>query len=207
MAIKPGKRQLKAEQNKQRIFECAIKLFNTYGFKNVSVEDIVRESGASIGSFYHYFKCKEQIPSLYLTNFLRDSFLEYENRLLNDKTDKPILDKIKDFLFFAQGLPHTYGEEFLRIAMLYMINEDSDSKYNFIVHESRPYIRICKLLIEEGQASGELRTDKTSGELAKMISVFQNGLDEEAFISGDEIDIIEQYGDLIEDFLKRILSK
>ncbi len=31
------------------------------GFDRVSVEDITRDSGVAKGTFYHYFKCKEDV--------------------------------------------------------------------------------------------------------------------------------------------------
>lgn len=41
--------------------ESAKRLIGERGFDKVSVEDITRDSGVAKGTFYHYFKCKEDV--------------------------------------------------------------------------------------------------------------------------------------------------
>lgn len=51
----------KAERTKARLLASAKKLIGEKGFDQVSVEDITRDSGVAKGTFYHYFKCKEDV--------------------------------------------------------------------------------------------------------------------------------------------------
>lgn len=51
----------KAEKTKLKLLESAKKLISERGFEQVSVEDITRESGVAKGTFYHYFKTKEDV--------------------------------------------------------------------------------------------------------------------------------------------------
>lgn len=53
------KRQELAEETKRKIIEIGMKLILEKGFDSVSVEDITKECGVSKGSFYTYFKTKE----------------------------------------------------------------------------------------------------------------------------------------------------
>jgi len=56
-----GKRQLAAQKTRRRIIEAAEKLIREKGFEAVGVSDIAREAGVAKGSFYTYFKRKEDV--------------------------------------------------------------------------------------------------------------------------------------------------
>ena len=163
MSLKPGKRQIRSDKNKKLIYTCAIRLFREHGYQNVSVEDIVEASGMSVGTFYHYFKSKDELPVLFLETYLQNSFDEYEERVLipNHESRVPILDQLCAFLIFAQSLPHEGGEDFLRVATMYMLKEGSEEvAYHYILDPDRPFARICRKLLREGQSCGEIRSDK-----------------------------------------------
>ena len=49
------------EERRQEIIETAARLFQEHGFRNCSVDMIIREMGVAKGTFYYYFKSKEQI--------------------------------------------------------------------------------------------------------------------------------------------------
>lgn len=51
----------KAERTKGKLLASARKLISERGFDHVSVEDITKDSGVAKGTFYHYFKCKEDV--------------------------------------------------------------------------------------------------------------------------------------------------
>lgn len=49
------------EQTKQRIINCAQKLFKTHGYKNVSIDQIMAEANLTRGGFYAHFKSKKSL--------------------------------------------------------------------------------------------------------------------------------------------------
>lgn len=51
----------KSEMTHQEIKAAALRLFLEKGYKNTSVQDIVMESGYSIGSFYNHYKTKRDV--------------------------------------------------------------------------------------------------------------------------------------------------
>ena len=55
------KRQEIAQETRRRIYTTACSLIEKNGFANVSVEDITRACGVAKGTFYVYFKRKEEI--------------------------------------------------------------------------------------------------------------------------------------------------
>ena len=51
----------KQAKRRQEIIEAAIPLITSASFEEISVSDICRSIGISIGSFYHYFSKKSDL--------------------------------------------------------------------------------------------------------------------------------------------------
>ena len=64
MAIRKTEKQLKSLQNKTMIYTTALRLFSEYGYNTVTVDDICEASHLSKGTFYYYFKAKEDLVIL-----------------------------------------------------------------------------------------------------------------------------------------------
>ncbi len=62
------KRQEAAEKNRQKLIDSGRKLIMEKGFDNVSVEDITKDCGLAKGTFYTYFKSKEDLVQLINNN-------------------------------------------------------------------------------------------------------------------------------------------
>ena len=83
-------RQIRAAETRKRIILAAKKLITENGFENVSIEDIAKEAEVSTGSFYTYFKKKEDIiEELNQANFYRLA------EITNEMTDKGFDERLK----------------------------------------------------------------------------------------------------------------
>ena len=82
-------RQEMALKTKENLIEAAKKVISIKGFKEASIQDITEEAGVAKGTFYTYFKTKEEI----VEELLKTKFIKYEDDLLN----KPLKDKIEYF--------------------------------------------------------------------------------------------------------------
>ena len=58
------------EERKNEIIDAAEELFNTKGFEQTSVSDIVKRVGVAQGLFYYYFKSKEEILNAVLDRYI-----------------------------------------------------------------------------------------------------------------------------------------
>ncbi|MFN3521794.1 MAG: TetR/AcrR family transcriptional regulator [Phenylobacterium sp.] len=56
-----GKREQTKVQNRQAILDAARAVFAELGYDNVTVRDIIRRTGLAAGTFYNYFKSKEEV--------------------------------------------------------------------------------------------------------------------------------------------------
>ncbi|MBC8135899.1 MAG: TetR/AcrR family transcriptional regulator [Fibrella sp.] len=59
--------------NRKRILEVALHLFNERGTANVSTNIIAQEAGISVGNLYYHFKNKEQIVRALFERFSEDT--------------------------------------------------------------------------------------------------------------------------------------
>jgi AcrR family transcriptional regulator len=56
-----GKRQLTKQQNRKLILDAARRVFAELGFGAATVRDIIRSTPLASGTFYNYFKSKEEV--------------------------------------------------------------------------------------------------------------------------------------------------
>ena len=58
---KPGKRELTKLNNREAILSAARSVFADLGYGATSVRDIIRKTGLASGTFYNYFRSKEEV--------------------------------------------------------------------------------------------------------------------------------------------------
>lgn len=56
-----GKRELTKVQNRQAILDAAREVFGELGYEASTVRDIIRRTGLAAGTFYNYYKSKEEV--------------------------------------------------------------------------------------------------------------------------------------------------
>lgn len=59
--LSPGKRELTKVANRQAILDAARKVFGELGYETATVRDIIRRTGLAAGTFYNYFKSKDEV--------------------------------------------------------------------------------------------------------------------------------------------------
>ena len=75
---------------KGRIIQAAWRLFYQQGYDDTTVDEIIRESGTSRGSFYHYFEGKDALLSS--VSFLFDQ--KYEELMETMDPDMDCFDQL-----------------------------------------------------------------------------------------------------------------
>ena len=56
-----GKREQTKVANRQAILDAARKVFGELGYETATVRDIIRRTGLAAGTFYNYFKSKDEV--------------------------------------------------------------------------------------------------------------------------------------------------
>ena len=72
-----NKRQISARNTRKKLIETALNLLRNKGFDSINVEEITKAAGVAKGTFYTYFKRKEDI----VLEISRAPFLEIQIEL------------------------------------------------------------------------------------------------------------------------------
>ena len=157
------KRQLQAIDTKNKIYNIAIDLMEKKGFDNITIEEIAKKAGVSIGSFYHYFNSKYDIlVEIYKVG---DEFFEKIKDSIKGQT---ALDRIVDFFKYYAILNTSTGIDTAK--QLYTANN------KMFIKKGRYMQALLQLLITEGQQQGEIITNSSSEELTEFLFIAARGL-------------------------------
>ena len=164
-------RQKAAMETRKRLLIAARKLLYDKDFSEITVADIAKEAGVAVGSFYVYFKRKEDI-----VEGLEDYDFYHLAQIVNGMTEKGILDRLAYYCHeFMKGI-EDYGLEITRqwirnnVAPQRMCySKEDETKYTFDV-------RTLQSILQEGVTCGLLKPDTPVDDLALFINAELYGL-------------------------------
>ena len=105
-----NKRELTKSNNRSLIIASGVNVFLKKGFAETTVRDIIRSTGLASGTFYNYFKSKEEV----LVAIFDDSAKEIGENFRSDKHTIPkdfesfLRNKILTFLNYISKKPEIY---------------------------------------------------------------------------------------------------
>lgn len=99
-----NKRKIAAQTTKAKLLSTAKELIKEKGFSAINVEDITKKAGVAKGTFYTYFKRKEDI----VLEISRKPFSEIADSL-EEMTDIFILDKLTHYFHRFMECVETFG--------------------------------------------------------------------------------------------------
>lgn len=133
---------------KEEVINASRNLFETYGFKKVTMDEIARESNVSKKTIYSYFKDKDDLVKY----FLKEELQKMKNIIeTTAKEDIPFADKIHEIIYNL--LSYRKEEKLLRLFTeeakklpFGIANECSNELTNNIMDEIQ---KLVKKAIEE----------------------------------------------------------
>ena len=84
------------KQKKRKILEKVFELFREYGYMDTKVEDITKALGISKGSFYTYFKTKEELLCELLESMKNSEMERYSKVEIDENPKKTLENFIKE---------------------------------------------------------------------------------------------------------------
>ncbi|MDD3268600.1 MAG: TetR/AcrR family transcriptional regulator [Syntrophomonadaceae bacterium] len=106
-------RDIKMQEKRQKLLECALTLFSEKGYINTPVREIIDMSGYGTGTFYKYFNNKEDILKI----LLEDLF-------------EQIVDSVNDYFAHESDLYKRFVETKRVIIEVYARNEKLSDIYS-----------------------------------------------------------------------------
>ena len=155
---------------KGRIIAAAWKLFYEQGYEETTVEDIVFESETSKGSFYHYFKGKDE-----LMGTLANVFDEKYEELM--ETMDPALGAVEKLIYLNHELfAMIDGGVSIDLLSRLLSTQLLARGEKHLLDRNRTYFRLLRQIIAQGQQAGELRTDRTVSDIVKAYALWERAL-------------------------------
>ncbi|OPJ62430.1 TetR/AcrR family transcriptional regulator [Clostridium oryzae] len=157
-------RAKQAETTKKKIYKCGVKLMTKYGFDKISVEQISKAAGVSVGTYYYYFKSKfDLFKEIYKQG--DDYFLnEVKGKLKSNDCQGQIIE------FFDEYAKFNIENGIDMVKKLYT----SDNKM-FITH-GRAMQQILQEIIETFQKQGEISEELSSAEITRILFIAARGV-------------------------------
>ena len=155
-----SRRERKKQQNRQRLLDCAVHLFQTQGFDATTVDDIAEAADVSRGTFFNYFPTKEHL----LDDIGEAALRDLERRTNAELADEPsAVAKIRT-LMRGLALDSTTSLQLTRHILLNAMRTPSPTS---------PTVRlraILEKLVWEAQGSGEIRADLDPAHVTSAIT-------------------------------------
>ncbi|MBS7525579.1 TetR/AcrR family transcriptional regulator [Fusibacter paucivorans] len=178
-------RAKKAIATKKRIYECGVKLMHEKGFGEITISEIAKEAGISVGTYYYYFDSK---TDLFKEIFSRvdDFFMTWvKEPMQSDSYSERIIS------FFEHYAKLVEDDGITTIRKLY-----TPENKMFTV-EGQFMQNVLKEVIEEGQRSGELNTLYSAQRYTNYLFVVGRGIVFEWCLRDGKFDLKQQFRTII----------
>lgn len=155
---------------KHRIVDAAWKLFYEKGYDDTTVEDIIKLSDTSKGSFYYYFGSKDSLLDT-LSTILDENYAKLEEEL------EPEMNSF-DKLMYLNYQSHLFMETKIEVellASLYSTQLIAKGTRN-LLDQNRTYYKLISKIIEEGHVRNQIKREKSIQEITKYYSLCERAL-------------------------------
>ncbi len=162
------------QQRRVQILDAAVACFARQGYRATSMEDIVRESGLSVGAIYTYFPSKEEL-FLALADQRMNQAVDYIRALFDGPG--PVQDKLREAVDFYFHQLETELAPYARISFEFWSEAPKFERLR-----ERHAIRTCRIrdlivdLLSNLQKRGEMRGDVDPSVAAELIMALNDGL-------------------------------
>ncbi len=132
----------KPEERRQELIQIAEQQFIQHGYEKTAVSDIVKKAKVAQGTFYYYFKTKEEILDSIIDRYIKQTVKGYE-KIANEQGPNAIEKLVKIFKFSSSFRQN-------KTSLLQYLHEDKNAHLHLKFERKMP--------------------NKTTGPLAKIIT-------------------------------------
>ena len=170
---------------KSKIVSAAWQLFYEQGFDSTTVDEIVKLSGTSKGSFYHYFDSKDSLIGS-LVYLFDEKYTELEQSLdySADAVDNMLLLTRELFMMIENNI------DIELLSRLYAQQLSKRGEKEMLDH-NRVYYRLLKKLVQLGQERGEITRQKSAAEIVRLYAIAERALLYDWCLHGGEYSFAE----------------
>ncbi len=168
------------KNTKGKIINAAWDLFYEQGYESTTVDEIIKKSGTSKGSFYHYFEGKDAL--LGSLSYIFDE--EYEKLSESMPSSMTSFEK----LLYLNNELFKIIEERIDIDLLTRLYSTQliTKGEKQLLDNKRLYYKLLKKIVAEGQKNGEISDKKTLNEVVKLYALCERALIYDWCLSGGD---------------------
>lgn len=190
--------------------DTARQLFFEKGYEKTSVNDIIEKVGVAKGTFYHYFKSKEDLLDQLVNHFIEKSVSKVEEMM--ERRDMNAVERMNQFFISNRDLK-VENKELMKMLMRFLYKDENLILRHKIFKRSialltPPLAEIIKQGVQEGCFNPE--NPREAAEIIFMISRNINEIVVDLLLQAEEkpgnIDKIEQKIKAFEKSVERILG-
>ena len=169
LGVEGLRREARKKQIEAAIVEQAIALFKKKGYDRVTVEEITNQSGIAKGTFFNYFRKKEDVL-LHLAN----SHMELLSQIAETHQGKPVKERLA---YIYRDLLKIYFQhaDLMRLTLVETLRASigfKETASNLSLFQGT-----LQTVIREAQQNGELPSRWDAGMIASMVGgLFINAL-------------------------------
>lgn len=179
---------------RNRIYNTAFELISRYGFDNVTVDEICRQSGVRKGAFYHHFKSKDDIVIEAYKMIDEDFIRDIKSLPANTGSEDKILFTV---LFQARRAD---SEKVALVRQIYKSQIDTGT--SFFISSERPFYKMIRNAIAAGQEGGTFRTEMNPDDLTRLVLSTSRGIIYDWCMEDGNFDIVAFMEDSIRTLLR-----
>lgn len=178
-------RQIQAVETREKIYHTAYNLMKKTGFHKITIEDICKKADVSIGTFYHYFKSKDDI--LYEVYQRADNYFK---DVLNKMKSSNSLDQIVEyFQYYAR---YSEQDSIGFTTHLYSIEN------KFFLKKGRLMQSMLEDIIKQGQEKEEISKEKAPEEIVDLLFLIARGVIFDWGLKDGKYKLVEKMTELFE---------
>lgn len=159
----------KGEQSRQRLIDCAAELFWENGYAATGISEILSASGLPKGSFYFYFKSKEEL-AVAVISYYQTALLNKMQAFAANRTWEDFLNDVFAYLESPSASSVFLGCPFAVMGMELALQKSEIAK-NYLEGIKQFQALFCRVLLQSGlpQPHADVLSER-------MIAVYQGNL-------------------------------
>ncbi|MBL3658294.1 TetR/AcrR family transcriptional regulator [Fulvivirga sediminis] len=186
------------KDSKEQILKTSLLLFLQKGFKEVTMKEIVKNSGFSKGAFYHYFSSKEEVfKEVIEVYFSKMLHLDYET--LPSDSLKSFYEANLDIQHKRDSILRSWYQEtfegdfpnnlyYILFDALRLLPEIREQQHRRIHEELKAWEKVIK----KAMANEEIKTTLSSENLAKQFVYSSDGIAMHMVISSSSDELFKE---------------
>lgn len=158
-------------QRRDNFIDAMERLLVTKGFQVATIADVLRETGASKGAFYHYFDSKTALLQALLERLLERMVAAVEPVL---ESDASALRKFDDFATVLARWKTDRREMMLAAARAWYSEDNALPRENLRRLGRERMARPLAAILRQGNADGDFDTPEPEAEARLVVAVLQD---------------------------------